>query len=192
MIHPPPQVGKYRCIVVDPPWPTNPHPKRAGKDESDYDKPYDLMTMDDIRDIPIREWADDNCWLWIWATNSKIGKGIKAKPTIHSAIDLMLDWGFKYHTILTWDKKGGRCPYGPYQITSEHIVFGWSGKFYIPQEHMGKMKTVFDGTRSNHSAKPDSFYQSIVEHFPGPRLDVFARDYRDGFDVWGDEAPKNY
>ena len=33
--------------------------------------------------------------------------------------DLLNHWGFNYYTTITWDKKTGPCPFGPYQITTE-------------------------------------------------------------------------
>jgi N6-adenosine-specific RNA methylase IME4 len=38
-----------------------------------------------------------------------------------------------------------------------------------------------------HSTKPDDFYKLVEEMSPAPRIDIFARKSRDGWDVWGDE-----
>jgi len=46
----------------------------------------------------------------------------------------------------------------------------------------------FDAPVSDHSEKPDVFYDRVRNASPGPRLEMFARDGRDGFDVWGDEV----
>jgi N6-adenosine-specific RNA methylase IME4 len=40
-----------------------------------------------------------------------------------------------------------------------------------------------------HSAKPDLFYQQLeAEQTAGPKLDMFARVRRDGWDVYGDQV----
>lgn len=49
------------------------------------------------------------------------------------------------------------------------------------------MQTLFTETPTAHSVKPGSFYNMIRHWFAGPRLDVFARQVRPGFDGWGDE-----
>ena len=51
---------------------------------------------------------------------------------------------------------------------------------------------VFFAERGRHSEKPVVAYQLIEKMSPGPRLEMFARDPRDGWDVWGnDEAINN-
>ena len=84
--------------------------------------------------------------MWLWATNSRSRSS--GRPVLQQAFELMEQWGFRYYTLLTWDKATGPCPFGPYQITSEHCLFGYRGKCRFPQRSLGKMKTVFAaGTR---------------------------------------------
>ena len=45
--------------------------------------------------------------------------------------------------------------------------------------------------RNGHSSKPDEFYNLIREMSPEPRIDIFARKSRVGFDTWGDESPSD-
>ena len=99
----------------------------------------------------------------------------------------MAAWGFKYYTMVTWDKGTGPCPFGPYQVTTEHILFGYRGSGTFDRGVLGKLQTCFRASPGAHSAKPDSFYRDIARLFDGPRLDVFARQEREGFDGWGDE-----
>jgi len=106
---------------------------------------------------------------------------------MRGCLSLMKAWGFEFYTMVTWNKRTGPCPFGPYQITTEHILFGYRGKASFPRECLGKMQTFFTETPTVHSAKPDSFYQAIASHFEGPRLDVFARQVREGFDGWGNQ-----
>ncbi len=108
-------------------------------------------------------------------------------PILKIALDLMAAWGFTFYTMITWNKRTGPCPFGPYQVTTEYVIFGYKGKAVFPRACLGKMQTCFTETPTIHSAKPDSFYQEIARHFEGPRLDVFARQVRDGYDGWGNE-----
>ena len=136
--------------------------------------------------LPIKDWCDsETAFLWLWATNSKDRD--TGRPILTMAFELMAAWGFTYYTTVTWNKGTGLCPFGPYQITTEHVLFGYRGKARFDREHLGKLQICFHARPGAHSAKPGSFYQDLAEHFPGPRLDVFARQERPGFDGWGDQ-----
>jgi N6-adenosine-specific RNA methylase IME4 len=52
------------------------------------------------------------------------------------------------------------------------------------------MKNIFTESAIAHSVKPQSFYDSIVEMTDGNRIDIFARQVRNGFDGWGNEYGK--
>lgn len=41
--------------------------------------------------------------------------------------------------------------------------------------------------RSRHSAKPLAFYDLVERVSPAPRLELFAREKRLGWDSWGNE-----
>jgi N6-adenosine-specific RNA methylase IME4 len=43
--------------------------------------------------------------------------------------------------------------------------------------------------KSKHSRKPKEGYALMERLFPGPRLEMFAREYREGWDAWGDGLP---
>jgi N6-adenosine-specific RNA methylase IME4 len=177
--------GKYRVIVVDPPWPQGKTGKRKCRPNQATILDYPTMTKEELLNLPVNEWADDNCFTWLWATNSKDKK--TGEPILKMAFDLMRKWGFTYYTMITWNKKTGPCPFGPYQIVSEHILFGYKGKAVFSKESLGKMQTVFTESPTVHSVKPSSFYRQIRNFFEGPRLDVFARQVREGFDGWGNQ-----
>jgi N6-adenosine-specific RNA methylase IME4 len=44
--------------------------------------------------------------------------------------------------------------------------------------------------RREHSRKPDEFYDTIRRVTFGPRIDVFGRERREGFEVWGNEPDR--
>ena len=41
-----------------------------------------------------------------------------------------------------------------------------------------------------HSSKPDSFYDLVREVSPEPRIDIFSRELREGFEQYGNETTK--
>lgn len=47
---------------------------------------------------------------------------------------------------------------------------------------------VFYARRGGHSRKPPSFYEWVESYFPGPYLELFARDTRVGWDCYGHET----
>ena len=182
----PSSAGRYKCIVVDPPWDQGKTGKRSVRPNQGTDLDYPTMTRDEIAALPIGEWAAGESFLWLWATNSRSRSS--GKPILTLAFELMEYWGFRYYTMLTWDKATGPCPFGPYQITTEHCLFGYRGRCVFPKSSLGKMKTAFSAPVTRHSEKPSLLYDSVRRHFDAPRLDVFARRCHPGFDSWGDEA----
>ena len=53
------------------------------------------MSMDDIRNLPVRELADKNCILFMWVTF----------PTLREAFSVIDAWGFTYKTVaFAWVK----------------------------------------------------------------------------------------
>jgi N6-adenosine-specific RNA methylase IME4 len=179
---------RYKCIVIDPPWNQGKTGKRKTRPNQNTSLDYSTMNIDELRALPINNWADENCFLWLWATNSK-DKSTK-EPVLKMAFDLLAHWDFTFYTMITWNKRTGPCPFGPYQITTEHILFAYKGSAKFKKETMGKMQTFFTSSSSAHSVKPKIFYDEVVKYFDGPRLDVFARQVREGFDGWGDEYGK--
>ena len=47
----------------------------------------------------------------------------------------------------------------------------------------------FAARRTTHSTKPDRFYEIVEQVSPDPRIELFARRRRMGWEAWGDEAP---
>lgn len=176
---------RYRVLVIDPPWNQGKTGKRKARPNQTTTLDYPTMGKKELLALPVNQWAEDQSFLWLWATNSKDRK--TGEPILKTAFDLMEEWGFTFYTMVTWNKRTGPCPFGPYQIITEHLLFGYKGKAVFDRDHLGKMQTCFTETPTIHSAKPDSFYQQVAEHFEGPRLDVFARQIREGYDGWGNQ-----
>ena len=86
---------KYKTIVIDPPWKYGKWAAPKNRKSQEYDLPYNYMTIDEIKGLPIKNLADENCELYLWTTQ-------KYLPT---AFDVLKAWGFKYCQTLTWCKK---------------------------------------------------------------------------------------
>jgi hypothetical protein len=60
-----PLKGKFRTIVIDPPWDYVGVPERA--------RPaYATMTQTELLALPVRSWADDPAHLYLWSTNADL------------------------------------------------------------------------------------------------------------------------
>ena len=162
---------KYKTILADPPWK---YGKGWGWGAGEY---YDLMSLEDIKNLPVNNLADENAHLYLWIPNGMIPQGL----------EVMQSWGFKFKTILTWVKN--RSIFGYYfKGQSEQILFGVKGKLK-PQDR--KQVTIIQGVVRNHSKKPDEQYEVIEKVSPAPRIELFARQRFQGWDLYGNEAPNH-
>jgi N6-adenosine-specific RNA methylase IME4 len=169
----PPLQGTYRCIVIDPPWDV----EALKLDGIQPFRPYPTMPLNRIADeswVPVRTHAADNCHLYLWVTQKFLPAGLW----------LMEQWGFRYQCTMTWRKNSGVTPFS-WMYDTEHVLFGRKGN--LPLEKLG-MRLSFDAKTQGHSIKPQVFYDRVRSASPGPRIDMFARTKREGFDVWGNEV----
>lgn len=172
----PPPPGKYRCLVVDPPWPMT----KLNLDARPNQGPtldYPVLSLEEIADesvVPVRTVADDDCHLYLWVTHKYLPAGL----------ELMAEWGFHYQCVMTWRKNVGFTPFS-WMYDTEHVLFGHRGNLKLTQ--LG-LRLSFDAKVSTHSVKPDEFYERVLAASPGPRVDMFARREREGFTSWGNEV----
>lgn len=172
------EVGKYRTVVIDPPWTVKNGLKDLRYYRTGKTMPYKLMTDQEIKDFWIWDFADPiQCDLFLWTITSKI-------PL---CFDILKNWGFKYMDFMAWDKEIGVPVNGIYRQV-EWIIYAYKGKMGINKKG-SFIRTMIREKRGRHSRKPDSFYEMLKTNTQAPRIDIFAREHRDGFDVWGDEAP---
>lgn len=136
------------------------------------------MTIDEIKRLPLINYADDNCELYLWTT----------QKYLPYSFDVLKAWGWKYCQTLIWCKKPrGTGQGGVYCPTNEFLILGRRGK-------MPKVKRV-DSTcwqikrpHNSHSTKPEFFQDMIETVSEPPRLEIFARRKRAGWDVFGNEV----
>jgi N6-adenosine-specific RNA methylase IME4 len=134
------------------------------------------MDLDDIRQLPVDELAaDDGAHIYLWSTQKHLP----------DAFEMLEDWGARFECLLTWVKPTGVAPFS-WQYNTEHVLFARFGDG-LQMNEMGQ-QISFEAPVSDHSQKPAVFYERVLSATPGPRLEMFAREPRDGFDVWGDEV----
>ena len=194
----------YRVIMVDPPWQySNPRALVGnggrGADggrvkqmkQVDVEAHYSTLSVVQISAMPVADLADSTgCLLFLWVTNPFLVDG--SGPSVLKA------WGFKPKTVLTWaktqsDNKTPSMKTGHwFRSASEHCLVGLRGSLrrptafpplptWQPRRRIGK-----------HSAKPHVFHEYAEKAVPeGPWLELFARESREGWDIWGNQAPKS-
>ncbi len=164
--------GKFRTIVIDPPWEMKKILREERPKQDVFD--YKTMTIEEITAFPISAIADDDgCHVYLWTTQRYLP---------HS-FEIFKEWGVRYECLLTWVKNVGFTPFS-FMYSTEHILFGRIGKLDLLK--MGK-RLDFQAKVQGHSVKPDIFYDLVAEVSPAPRIDVFARKQRDGFKSYGNE-----
>lgn len=167
---------KYATVYLDPPWPE----RGGGKIKRGADKHYPVMTEAQILALPIDRWAAPDCHLYMWTTNNYLV----------DAVFIIGKWGFRYITMITWQKdRMGLGQY--YRGMTEHCIFAVRGKIPYATTAEGKRAqgvTGFAAPRTRHSAKPEEMRRMIEIVSPSPRIELFARARHPGWDAWGNEV----
>lgn len=168
----------YGTIVADPPWrynKTSGLPTNAIVSKPEAEQQYPTMSVEDI--CVLRPDAAKDAHLYLWVTN----------PLLFDAYPVLEAWGFRYITLLTWHKLGAMGMGFYFRGDTEHVIFGVRGNAPIPPPI--RMSNHFSVHKTGHSIKPDYFYEMVERVSPEPRLEMFARTRRIGWDVWGNQAP---
>ena len=171
---------KYGIIYADPPW------KYQDKScEGACEKHYPTMKIDDICKLPIKQIADKNSVLFMWATY----------PMLKEALKLIEAWGFTYKSIgFQWikqNKSGNGYFFGLGRWTrgnTECCLIATKGK---PKRINAGISQLVFSPIEEHSKKPDCVREKITCLIGGdiPKIELFAREAADGWDCWGNEAP---
>lgn len=142
------------------------------------------MTKEDIQRLPVMQIAADDSVLFLWVT----------APNLIEGIELISAWGFTYKTVaFTWVKQNRKSDglftgMGYYtRSNAEFCLLGTRGKILKRRSH--SVSSVVLSHIEEHSKKPTAVRDKIVELFGDvPRIELFARQYADGWDCWGNEV----
>ena len=174
---------KYQIIYADPPWSYSLFPgremdKTKSRTASSHDE---VMRFIDILDLPVKEIADKNCVLFMWAT----------APLLPEALYTIKSWGFEYKTIaFTWIKKN-KCGSNFWGMGSwtrsnpEYCLLAIKGN---PKSVSHSVHSVIETVIEEHSKKPGIVREKIVELCGDlPRIELFARQKIEGWDSVGNQ-----
>jgi len=165
----------YRTIVIDPPW----QQKMAGcwkrrRAMTATRLPYPTMTFAQIAALPIPQLAAVGCHVWLWTTNQ----------TLYSAFKLIEAWDLTYLAPIHWIKPSGCGTW--FEHRSQTLLFAYNQKCIFPLARF--RPNILYANPQRHSTKPACSYELIEAISPTPRLELFARRKREGWDVWGNEV----
>ena len=152
-----PGQGPYWGIAVDPPWLADLDGSRDPASRGYY--PYPTMSLEDICAIDVESIAHpEGCALWLWVPNFHLANG--------SHVKVLDAWGFSpSSTILTWVKTGigmGQRLRG----ASEHCILAVRGDVPV---NAGAERTWFEAPVTEHSEKPQRFFEIVEKVTPAPR-----------------------
>ncbi len=114
-------------------------------------------------------------------------------PKLNECFELIKAWGFEYKTCaFTWiklNKKSGTPFMGMGRWTranAELCLIATKGK---PKRINAGVRSVIMSPIESHSKKPEETKKRIVDLLGDlPRLEMFARQKTDGWDVFGNEV----
>jgi N6-adenosine-specific RNA methylase IME4 len=134
------------------------------------------MTLDDICALGVGELAADDAVLFMWATSPKLAEAMRVIEA----------WGFTYRTCAVWVKD--KIGMG-YYVRQQHelLLIAARGELPVPQP-ADRVSSVIHADRTEHSAKPEEFYELIEGMYPEyRRIELFSRAPRDGWEGWGNQ-----
>jgi len=183
---------QYRTVLADPPWPYDDNCAGDGRGAESH---YETMSVEQIAALGgmVNTVTDAHSHLYLWTTNSFIDE----------AFDVVRSWGFTPKTVITWvktkqtpkgfpherDEPADVEPYMGmghyYRNSTEHCVFATKSNFSVERSDV---RTHFYAARTDHSSKPQKFYDLVETQSEGPFLEMFARAEREGWYNWGKET----
>lgn len=173
---------KYKVIYADPPWSFKNYSKKG--EDRNVNKHYNVMTLDDIKKLPVKNIADDDCVLLMWTTG----------PMLEKAFGVIKEWGFTYKTLgFCWAKENmkseGFFMGNGYWTRSnaELCLLATKGK---PKRVNADVRQLLIEPRREHSRKPDVMYERIERLLDGPYIELFARSQHKNWDSWGNQLDK--
>ena len=197
---------RYRTIVADPPWPmpetgetTRGNTDARGRYVAESGRvidgtwwgrhrggtvkvPYATMSLADIKALPVGDLAERDAHLYLWTTDR----------FLEDAFAVVRAWGFRKAQTLTWCKPPMGLGFGgAFVNTTEFAIFARRGSLkHLHREDSTwwRWSRVYEGGHIAHSAKPEAFLDMVERVSPAPRLELFARTQRLGWDSWGNEA----
>jgi N6-adenosine-specific RNA methylase IME4 len=189
----------YGCILADPPWHFRARTAlQVGNWTSrrDAEKHYNVMGVDDIAALPVKDIAAKDAHLFIWTTG----------PCLRQTFEVMEAWGFRYSAVaFTWVKLKRSFDVRQLRVlptlesdlhvglgltTRKNAEFCLLGRRGNAHRNAKDVREIIMSPVREHSRKPDEARVRIERYCDGPYIELFARSQREGWDSWGNETAK--
>lgn len=178
-------VGGFSTILADPPWRFSNRTGKVAPEHRRLDR-YSTMSLDAIKQLPVKEVAARNAHLYLWVPNALLLEGL----------EVMSAWGFRYVSNIIWAKRrkdGGPDGRGVgfyFRNVTEILLFGVKGSMRTLSPGRSQVNMI-ETRKREHSRKPDEQYNLIENCSPAPYLELFARHPQSNWTVWGDESSED-
>ena len=174
---------KYNIIYADPPWrQSKGGKKKVRENSSGKSLDYQVISLEEIENILkyFVEQTEENSILFLWTI----------EKYLFEAQEIAEKLGYKLHARMIWNKVTGSPSAFTIRYGHEYLLYMYRGKFTpVATEMRGKIHSVFTEKVKKHSQKPEIAYRIIESLYPNTsKLELFARSYRNGWDVWGNEV----
>lgn len=164
---------RFPVVYADPPW----RYEHVKTESRAIENQYPTMALDEICALPLGDVTTDDALLFLWATSPKLAEAMRVIDT----------WGFTYRTSMVWVKDQIGMGYYARQ-RHELLLICTKGAPPVP-EPVDRPDSVVNAPRGKHSEKPDVFYALIERMYPTlPKIEMFSRRPRRGWDAWGNQA----
>lgn len=139
------------------------------------------MPLENICALPVKDLAADNSVLFLWVTF----------PKLLESFEVIKAWGFEYRTVaFVWIKQTSKNKWFTgmgwwTRSNAELCLLATKGN---PQRFSKNVHQLIVSPVEEHSKKPDETRDRIVKLAGDlPRIELFARQKADGWDIWGNE-----
>lgn len=176
--------NQYNLILADPPW----KQAKGGKKKvrpvsSGTELDYPVCSLDEIKRhlAQATSLCKGDSVLFLWTIDKYLFEAQQIAESL----------GYKLHARMIWNKVTGIPAAFTVRYGHEYLLYMYKGKLIpVATEERGKIHTVFTEKVQKHSKKPEIPYEIINRLYPNlKKLEMYAREERDNFDVWGNEVP---
>ena len=177
---------KYQIIYADPPWKYRQGKSMGTNFQGAADAQYACMDYKDICKLPIEKISDKDSIIFLWATF----------PQLREALEVIKAWGFEYKTVgFVWIKVNPNQPLKEFfgigyytKSNAEICLLGTKGNAHKLVKS-NSISQVIATPKLRHSEKPQQARDKIIQLVGDlPRIELFARQKTEGWDVWGNEV----
>jgi len=174
--------ARFGSISADPNWQYRTWSER-GQDRA-ADQHYATAAVAAIRALPVAQLAADDCAFYLWAMDW----------LLPGALEVIEAFGFTFIKVaFVWIKQnpsGNGRFMGLGHWTREGAELCLLATKGHPPRLNADVRQVIEAPVREHSHKPDEAYERMRRLTPGPHLELYARQPRRGWTVWGDEIPR--